>query len=222
MQELHPVASQTVVQILNDDTIDNEEFFGTTTRVAFDSSEANSTEFDDCIINIKYNRYALSGDSYTVRFFFAPGEDFDYIMGSDTHLADMHSFGGCAPSTVEVPGCANCTVQNETATFSRAQVPITLELLHRARKDTYTALQSYQKPAVTSFLAQHLKWKFLDGNGGELPETLFPGTLITVCSGKAKPDDMSEDLLPSIFTSSAYEPLFGVTETKIYGLRADM
>ncbi|KAH7154288.1 hypothetical protein DER46DRAFT_628176 [Fusarium sp. MPI-SDFR-AT-0072] len=83
----------------------------------------------DYIINVKYDRYALDGQSYTIKFFLGGPEDQD-----ETHyepqnfVGSVYTFGGGSRKTRD--SCSNCKTQAEAGVLSCAQVPLTIQLLH--------------------------------------------------------------------------------------------
>lgn len=142
----------------------------------------------DYIINVRYDRYALDGQSYTIKFFLGGPEDQD-----ETHyepqnfVGSVYTFGGGSRKTRE--SCSNCKTQAEAGVLSRAQVPLTIQLLHHTIDcvrdhpiDTFDDVEEYLK--------LHLRWKVYGYGGFEVDEEdlgPFSKTQITVLRGIGQP-----------------------------------
>ncbi|KAG7405290.1 hypothetical protein LZL87_006534 [Fusarium oxysporum] len=142
----------------------------------------------DYIINVKYDRYALDGQSYTIKFFLGGPEDQD-----ETHyepqnfVGSVYTFGGGSRKTRD--SCSNCKTQAEAGVLSCAQVPLTIQLLHHTIDcvrdhpiDTFDDVEDYLK--------LHLRWKIYGYGGFEVDEEdlePFSKTQITVLRGIGQP-----------------------------------
>ncbi|CAG7564494.1 unnamed protein product [Fusarium equiseti] len=142
----------------------------------------------DYIINVRYDRYALDGQSYTIKFFLGGPEDQD-----ETHyepqnfVGSVYTFGGGSRKTRE--SCSNCKTQAEAGVLSCAQVPLTIQLLHHTIDcvrdhpiDTFDDVEEYLK--------LHLRWKVYGYGGFEVDDEdlePFSKTQITVLRGIGQP-----------------------------------
>ncbi|KAI7771976.1 hypothetical protein LZL87_011669 [Fusarium oxysporum] len=132
----------------------------------------------DYIINVKYDRYALGGQSYTIKFY----------------LGGVHTFGGGSRKTRD--SCVNTKTQAEAGVLSCAQVPLTIQLLHHTidfvRGHSITTFED-----VEENLRLHLRWKIIGFGGFEVDENdldPFSKTQITVMRGVGQPRQVAAPL----------------------------
>ncbi|KAK7424587.1 hypothetical protein QQZ08_008597 [Neonectria magnoliae] len=142
--------------------------------------------FDDYIINVKYDRYALGGTSYSIRFFLGGPKNkpqTEYV--DENYVGEIFTF--TAPFSSETEGgCENCKKQAADKVLSQGQIPITIQLLnHIYDKGANHPIQEYEQ--VAEYLRLHLNWKFVQHGGRELDAKGFPNTEVSVLQGTAKP-----------------------------------
>lgn len=122
---------------------------------------------NDYILNILYNRYALNGRSYAVHFFLGAEAEIPSDPGafplSPIRVGSIHSFSTAYWTRGNDNGvtCANCTKQQEDRTLSKAQVPITLQVLHRALSadEKWTNISHLGKDHVSKWVEENLHWR---------------------------------------------------------------
>ncbi|RWA09877.1 hypothetical protein EKO27_g5246 [Xylaria grammica] len=186
---------------------DFPEFFG-----------GNDNSWDDYIINIIYDRYALNGRSYTIQFWLR-GDTGD--RSSDGNLVgQVYSFAGLAPVSAESGSCANCGSQRDNKVLSRAQVPLTVPIAVLALGGSHMGIRSAEQQAVRAYLKHNLHWKFVQLGGAVKSASDFPDTKISVWRGTGMSRDLEgQKPLPAEFSS--YKPLHEITHDKPCGLRLD-
>ena len=209
---MYPSTSKLVNRIVYDPNIPTEAFLGRADGV-----------WNDYVINIVYDRYALEGRSYSIQFFIG-GKPYDTdstFSYPENFVGQLFSFGGLgavSPVVANGGGCANCSAQSDAQVLSKGQVPITHQLIRQALDQSYTHIDNIANDAVKDYLTKHLHWKFV-GLGGERPGSDFPNTKISVWSGLGKPPMVDGD--PGAFppTYEQYTPIYSATDGKPGGLR---
>jgi len=142
----------------------------------------------DYIINVIYDRYALDGQSYTIKFYLGGPEDKDEThFEPQNFVGNVYTFGGGSRKTRD--SCSNCKTQADAGVLSFAQIPLTIQLLHHTIDcvrdhpiDTFDDVEAYLK--------LHLRWKFYGYGGFEIDEKdlePFSKTQITVLRGVGQP-----------------------------------
>ncbi|KAF4981580.1 hypothetical protein FZEAL_2646 [Fusarium zealandicum] len=145
----------------------------------------------DYIINVVYDRYALDGRSYTIKFYLGNPKDQEETHFDPRNLVgSVYTFGGGVRRTQE--SCANCKTQADNHVLSCAQVPLTTQLVHLAVDRARThSVNSFTD--IETYLKDHLCWRFVGFGGVEIEDTealeLFPETKITVLRGAGEPRD---------------------------------
>ncbi|OJJ44489.1 hypothetical protein ASPZODRAFT_18679 [Penicilliopsis zonata CBS 506.65] len=124
--------------------------------------------FDDYIINITYDRYALKGKPYYITFYLEDADE-SWTLGQVFNFSAELEYG-----------CANCKTQKEQGILSRAQVPISVPL-HKLSQEwggrirlgpadgVSIASMSLEEGTVVPLLAEFLKWKVFTTKGKEVP-----------------------------------------------------
>ncbi|KAJ4319923.1 hypothetical protein N0V84_006106 [Fusarium piperis] len=203
-------------KLYEDEKITNEEFFG-----------PNNTKFhtwNDYIINVIYDRYALNGSSYVIEFWLG-GRDQDRestFQDPENLVGSIYSLAGMTPSSSIKPGgCANCGSQRDNKVLSRGQVTLTIPLISQALNKDFKHLKNVRRHHVVEYLKNHLHWRFVPiGGGPERPASDFPDTVISVLRGTGKYVGQSKtkkDLPPKY---ASYEIQYDPTEGKPAGLTA--
>ena len=126
----------------------------------------------DYIANVTYEKYALDGHPFTIRFFIGEvpkGSGRDKIAQALTHVGEIYNF--VDPVEFDKGGCANCAKQKRERILSSGSVALTNPLLtrykqgvphdHAASGDVHT-LQSMKPEDVIPFLTDHFHWRVTD------------------------------------------------------------
>ncbi|KAK0642377.1 Tyrosinase [Lasiodiplodia hormozganensis] len=127
----------------------------------------------DFIVNVVYNRFALGGLRYTLRFF----------LGDD-RVGSIHTFS----SPIRGPDggavrCAECAKQADAKVLSRAQVPILRAVRSRRPPKAGEDAGAY-KERMDAYLKENLRWVAVLDSGAEIPKAALPDVEITVLAGK--------------------------------------
>lgn len=173
--------------------------------------------WNDYVINVIYDRYALEGSSYSIQFWLGgDGKDPNTTFRDEENLiGQVYSFAGMDPSTET---CSNCASQKDKKVLSCAQVLLTIPLMSQALDDRFEHINTTRVDAVIVYLRNHLRWKFVQIGGFEMPAEEFPNTTISVLRGIGKPltaPDEETDI-PPIY--AGYEILHKVTQEKACGV----
>ncbi|KAH6869516.1 hypothetical protein B0T10DRAFT_418433 [Thelonectria olida] len=214
IRTLYPSTIEYYQKLYEDRAIENKEFFGP------NNTEAMS--WNDYIINVIYDRYALNGTSYVIEFWLGgadndPNSTFSF---KENFIGQVYSFGGLVPASEENPsGCANCGSQKAKKVLSRAQVPLTIPIISQALDGKYEHLNTTRGRDVVPYLEKHLHWRFVQTGGEVKPASDFPNTTISVWRGTGKPQEgTSRDGQPLPPVYAQYKPQYSPTEHKEGGL----
>ncbi|KIL84053.1 Tyrosinase [Fusarium avenaceum] len=171
---------------------ENKDFFGPT--------NTKHETWNDYVINVVYDRYALNGSSYSIQFWL--GGDGEH---PDTTFRDEE----------------NLIRQKEEKVLSRAQVLLTIPIISQALDHRFRYIESTRIDAVITYLQGHLRWKFVQIGGIERPAKQFPNTKISVLRGIGKPQTAPDDKtdIPPIYAE--YEVMHKVTEEKPCGVEGN-
>lgn len=204
IHKTYPGTSYQAWAIREDQSIVNKEFFGPTTT--------EQKAFEDYLINVVYDRYALNGRSYGIEFF----------LGDD-YVGQIYSLGGMRPGTET--GCANCGNQKNARVLSKAQLPISIALMRKAADQSFEALNTFTENDVESYLAKNLDLRYFEVGGAVRDPSDFPNTKIAVLGGKAiwsqSQRDGEDVWRPPYYVTETYRPLYGATENLPGGAKAD-
>ncbi|KAJ4245277.1 hypothetical protein NW762_014147 [Fusarium torreyae] len=188
---------------------DNEDFFG--------PNNTRDETWNDYVINVIYDRYALNGSSYSIQFWLGgDGENSDTTFRDEENLiGQVYSFAGMNPST---EGCSNCASQKDKKVLSRAQVLLTIPIISQALDRRFRHIRTTRIEDVKAYLRKHLRWKFVQIGGIERTAEDFPNTTISVLTGIGKPQTAPDDMtdIPPIYAS--YEILHEVTKEEPCGV----
>lgn len=159
--------------------------------------ELDDHKFNDYVINIIYDRYALKGRAYAILFFIGdPPQALSTYRQHENFIGQVYTFS--AP--IEVDGaiaCGNCAKQKAGKVLSKAHIPITLHLLAKARSQSLPAGGAAQAPLgipdvglgrldpepVEKILEKQLNWVFVEIGGRRHDPTDFPDTEVAVLHG---------------------------------------
>ncbi|KAF4990549.1 hypothetical protein FGRMN_8410 [Fusarium graminum] len=157
-------------------------------RIPKGLSEEEGDAFKDYIINIQYDRYALRGTSYSIKFYLGGQNNVpetNYV--NENYIGEVFTF--TAPydeSDSGEGGCANCKAQAEAGVLSQGQIPLTIPVLnHIYDHEEDHPIREYKE--VAEYLELHLNWKFVQHGGLERDPKDFPNTKVTVLEGIAQP-----------------------------------
>ncbi|KAF4341939.1 tyrosinase precursor [Fusarium beomiforme] len=151
------------------------------------SAEEGET-FKDYIINVKYDRYALGGVSYSIKFYLGGPNGVPETKYSDgNYVGEIFTF--TAPyeeSDSAEASCSNCKAQAEAGVLSQGQIPLTIPLLnHIFDQQEDHPIKEYKE--VAEYLRLHLNWKFVQQGGLVRDPKDFPKTKVYVLQGTAQP-----------------------------------
>ncbi|KAF5594587.1 uncharacterized protein FSUBG_9407 [Fusarium subglutinans] len=207
IQDIYPSIQMYYDALLKDKKVSNVDFFG--------PHNTDNETWNDFLINVIYDRYALDGSSYTIQFWLGgDGKDLDTTFRDRENLiGSVYSFAGLEPV---VESCSNCASQKEKKVLSRAQVLLTIPIIHQALDKRFEHIHSTMTEQVEEYLEKHLHWKFVEIGGKVRPASDFPNTTISVLKGTGK--RQAEDAaLPPVYAD--YRPLYKPTELKACGVK---
>jgi tyrosinase len=158
--------------------------------------------FNDYVVNIVYNRFALAGRPYTIHIFVGKVPDrvpytFDDPEGS--LVGQVYTFSSPADTfgTDAEIGCINCRSQEAAEVESSGTVPLTNALITRWKNqlqhtprqrlvdgEAPRVLASMEPQDVVPFLEANFRWRVTSSDGLLSPEEL-PSLRVSVAVGKA-------------------------------------
>ncbi|KZS89008.1 hypothetical protein SISNIDRAFT_238434 [Sistotremastrum niveocremeum HHB9708] len=110
-------------------------------------------ELDDYVVNVKYERFALKGEAFTVQIYIDQNE-----VGQVYNFSSpLRAIGGPVP-------CENCQEQQNNHAVATGEVPITAALLHiHKNPGQYSSgnLASLRTQDVKPYLRKSLNWKVI-------------------------------------------------------------
>lgn len=179
----------------------------------FKLGNRDEERFDDYIINVVYDRYALKGRAYSILFYLGkPTQPFCNSKADINFVGQVYTFSKPYVQKGKV-SCANCHRQSAANKLSRAQIPLTLPLLRLVSpiQDDKLGLPEnpflghLRKKKVEEALQHGLEWYFIEAGGILRDYKHFPETTqITVLKGEGRhstPDKVrhsaSDKVLPS-------------------------
>ncbi|KAL4919138.1 hypothetical protein BDW62DRAFT_209876 [Aspergillus aurantiobrunneus] len=164
--------------------------------------------FPDYLINVEYDRFALGGEPYTVKFYL---NTYNNVSQTSERCVLGSFYNFTAPV---VPECENCKTQQSNGVKSKAQVPITLSLHGLVRNPDLPNATNMEHRHVEVLLGDQLQYSVIKRSGEEVPLEHVPGLLVAVYAGQAEyPKDDSLD----VFKPHTYSPLWGATQYKACG-----
>ncbi|KAF4991858.1 hypothetical protein FGRMN_7576, partial [Fusarium graminum] len=139
--------------------------------VDLQASDGDAGSWNDYIINVGYDRYAMDGLSYTIEFFLGGPENEDSThFNKHNYVGHVYSFSGRLSTSKGA--CSNCRRQAEDGTLSCAQVPLTIHLLHHLQDDVSDhSIADFDQ--VEDYLRLHLRWRFVKFGGEVVSDALF-------------------------------------------------
>lgn len=161
----------------------------------FNRLDTDNKIFNDYIINVVYDRYALKGRAYSILFYLGkPTQPFCNSKADPNFIGQIYTFSKPYIQKGKVT-CANCQKQSEVNKLSRAQIPLTLQLLRLASpiRDNKLGLPvsptlGYLPPKDVEEVLQHgLEWYFIEVGGILRDYKNFPDTTqVTVLQGEGR------------------------------------
>jgi tyrosinase len=141
--------------------------------------------FDDYVINVIYDRYALGGTSYSIKFYLGGPENqkTTHFVG-ENYIGQVFTFTGSFSETEG--GCQNCKRQAKDKVLSVDQIPITIPLLNHIF-DASKEHPIENLDQVAEYLKLHLSWEFVQHGGHCVNPDRFPNTVISVLKGVGEP-----------------------------------
>lgn len=141
------------------------------------------TPWNDFIINVLYDRYALQGAAYSIEFYLGgPKARRKTTFHPRNFVGRVYTF-----SNGQGESCPNCTSQETAGILSRGQVPLTLHLLHHAIDSVDDhSLDPSADDGVEEYLKNHLQWRFVRFGGEVVSASLFSKTRVTVLRGSGE------------------------------------
>ncbi|KAK2778714.1 tyrosinase [Colletotrichum kahawae] len=179
---------------------------------------------NDFIINVLYNRHALGGRSYNIHFFVGEADDIPSApteyLSSPHHVGSVHTFSkNWSKSGVT---CKNCETQKGVGQLSKAQVPVTLQLLQRAvnQDAKWRGIQHLGEDHVVEYLKDNLHWRIVSAFYVQVPGELIPTEKLPnlkVFFLKGDADHPQDPEKPSVYSN--YKEKWEVTQHKVGGAR---
>lgn len=145
--------------------------------------------FVDYVINVVYDRYALDGRSYSIRFYLQPDVQIQSFSAAtsneDNFIGEVYNFAGMPMPSADNAGCDNCKSQQQTGDLSTAQVALTIPLLALADNEDFREFNTVMRKDIKPYLQEHLHYKYVGHGGVEYSEELFPKTRMYVVASTA-------------------------------------
>ncbi|KAK0752740.1 common central domain of tyrosinase-domain-containing protein [Schizothecium vesticola] len=165
--------------------------------------EVRSNSYDDYIIDVLYDRYALNGSPYTLHFFLGPPPSSEAVTIAEVRSGGQRKYIGSVfnfstPVRVTPSGdasCDNCKQQLDDGVLSTATVPLTVSLYQLAIDDAVTDINDIGTDALS---------------GTVIPWEKMSKTKVFVLKGTSK--HYVEDEKLSDY--GEYQPMHVVTEEK--------
>ena len=194
-------------------------------------------EFDDYIINVIYDRYALGGLAYSILFFVGkPPQALSSYQRSPNFVGSISTFSASIEGPNGGIACPNCAQQAKDKVFSKAQIPITLQLLQKAEVqqpvpgpdgDSPQLLipgggYGNLTPGTVEKILQHptegLSWIFVAIGGEVINASHFPNTEVVVLSGTGRPFNTPSVIEGDTSAFNGYTVLEKATSNQPLGL----
>ncbi|KAK4227792.1 common central domain of tyrosinase-domain-containing protein [Podospora fimiseda] len=196
--------------------------------------KADIIGYDDYVVNIIYNRFALSGRPYTIHIFVGKVPDrvpytFDDPEGSLVGQVFTFSTPADRLGTDADVGCVNCRQQQAGEVMSSGTVVLTNALITRWKNqlthtprhrfnpdDVPTVLPSMKPEDVIPFLKTNLRWR-VTSLGEVVPTEELKSLRVSVAVGKA--DHFADPTKLSRFYD--YKAAYEVTQDRNQGAGPD-
>ena len=150
--------------------------------------------FNDYIVNVVYDRYALNGRAYSILFYIGePTKGLSASKDDPNCIGNIYTFSAPLVTADGAVSCDNCGKQKAARVLSKAQIPLTLPLLRRTGQIQSgafgipaTTLGPLDPDAVSRVLGVGLKWYFVENGGRKADPTEFPNTEVAVLKGQGQ------------------------------------
>ena len=148
--------------------------------------------FNDYIINVVYDRYALGGRAYSIDFFIgSPPERHSGRRQHENFVGTVYTFSSPIETAAGGVACNNCKTQQEEGILSKAQVSLTVPLLVKAQRHAQAEFSAanlgygldLEGDGVEGYLEGHLRWEFVELGGRLRDASEFPKTKVAVYKG---------------------------------------
>jgi tyrosinase len=149
-------------------------------------------EFNDYVVNVVYEKFALGGNSFTIHIFIGdPPASAPYNFQGGWQVGQVFNFStepgdlGASPA-----GCGNCQEQQLTGAASSGRVILTNALITRWKHQvphgsSSELLASMEPEHVVDFLKKHMHWR-VSSFEEEVPLDRIPSLKVSVARGKAR------------------------------------
>jgi tyrosinase len=197
-----------------------EKFYPSTHQIVkqFPGYVSKNNDFNDYVINVIYDRYALNGRAYAILFFLgSPPENLNNYHESPNFAGLVYTFTTPIYDETGSLKCSNCEEQKSKKILSKAQVPLTLRLIAKIAGDSSvadpgwipagSAVDGLPPDTVGVILENQLNWTFVEIGGRERPSTDFPDTEIGVHYGKGTLPSHRDDQLIEAPAYGGYKKL---------------
>ncbi|KAI6760465.1 hypothetical protein HG530_009325 [Fusarium avenaceum] len=168
-------------------------------------SYADTESWNDYIINVVYDRYAMDGLSYTIEFFLCgPKNESSTHFDRHNYIGHIYSFGGRLSSPEG--SCSNCKSQAEEETLSCAQIPLTIHLLQHV-KDNILDHSIAGFSQVEDYLRLHLRWRVVKYGGKVMPDDVFESTFSKIRISVLRGLGSNVDLETAPICDGTFDPM---------------
>ena len=182
--------------------------------------------FNDYVINVVYDRYALNGRAYSILFYIGePTTSFNASKEVPNFVGVVYTFSAPLVSADGKTTCDNCGKQQAAKVLSKAQIPLTLPLARRVAPISagYSTIPATQlgrldPGSVEKVLDVGLEWHFVALGGTEVEPSHFPMTEIAVLQGIGK-HPVGDRIMPRY---EDYSKLTDATKNKPLGYGNEM
>lgn len=172
----------------------NDLYPSTSSVVADTGYSLEHNFFNDYIINVVYDRYALNGRAYSILFYLGdPTQGLNASKSDPNFVGAVYTFSAPLVSNDGRTTCDNCGKQQAAKVLSKAQIPLTLPLIRRVGPigGGYSTIPATQlgllEPGrVERVLHFGLKWYFVAIGGRQVEASEFPNTEIAVLQGRGQ------------------------------------
>ncbi|EEH20603.2 hypothetical protein PABG_02834 [Paracoccidioides brasiliensis Pb03] len=136
----------------------NEKYGATRTELLGNPTLGDKTDdgvkSNDFAFSIRYKKYALGGNPFTIKIYLAPGDGKPRSPESD-YVTEVYNFS--FPSIVDGKEvCSNCTSVDATESKATSYLSITYVLIQCVKRGI---LPSLNQDVVTKFLLKNLYWR---------------------------------------------------------------
>ena len=182
-------------------------------------SSAHET-FDDYLINIVYDRYALNGKAYSILFYIGePTTGFSAAKTDPNFVGAVYTFSAPFVSADGRITCDNCGKQDAAKALSEGQIPLVVPLINIVNNSEARSISLpvggglLEAAEIERVFEVGLQWYFVEQGGRVAHQSEFPRTEIAVLKGEGRLP-VGDHVMP---TYGNYSKLPRVTEGKPLG-----